>query len=96
MADYRSTCPQRTVIKVHHTTKTWLPVTLTCGHTEQINWTARVGSIIGCTECAKTVNLDIYTVDIRHVDNVAYRTYQLLGQAPFMPDRMPESCCFFT
>ena len=51
MSDYRKTCPQRTIVTVHHTTRTWLPVTLDCGHTNQINWTARVGQTIGCTDC---------------------------------------------
>lgn len=53
MSDYRSTCPKHTVTQVHHTTQTWLPVTLSCGHVERINWTARVGDKIGCFTCAK-------------------------------------------
>lgn len=52
MTTYRDTCPQRKIVTVHHTIQTWLPVTLECGHREEINWTARVGSVIGCTKCA--------------------------------------------
>ncbi len=48
---YRDTCPQRTVIEVHHTVNTWLPVKLSCGHTDRINWTPRLGDSIGCTVC---------------------------------------------
>jgi hypothetical protein len=43
----------RKVIKVHHTIATWLPVTLSCGHVEKIDWTAREGSEIGCIECQR-------------------------------------------
>lgn len=49
---YRDTCPQRVITRVHHTVKTWLPVTLSCGHVERINWTAKEGERIGCTYCA--------------------------------------------
>jgi hypothetical protein len=48
---YRKTCPQRAVTTVHHTIKTWLPVTLSCGHTEQINFTVSEGFVMGCTQC---------------------------------------------
>lgn len=52
--DYRSTCPKRTILAVHHTVATWLPVSLDCGHTERIDWTARLGDHIGCTQCASS------------------------------------------
>lgn len=45
--------PQRTVMIVHHTPATWLPVTLDCGHVERINWTVRVGLTVRCTQCAR-------------------------------------------
>lgn len=58
MTDYRATCPKRTVTEVHHTTRTWLPVTLSCGHIERINWTAHVGDTIGCLTCAECPPLE--------------------------------------
>lgn len=48
-----ASCPQRVIIEVHHTVATWLPVTLSCGHTARVNWTARLGERTGCTECQK-------------------------------------------
>lgn len=51
MSDYRNMCPKRAITEVHHTTQTWLPVTLECGHVEKINWTARIGQVIGCISC---------------------------------------------
>lgn len=50
---YRDTCPKREVVTVHHTIATWLPVTLSCGHREEINYTAHVGHVMGCIACAK-------------------------------------------
>lgn len=51
MSNYQNTCPKRTVITVHHTIQTWLPVTLSCGHVEKVNWTARAGEVMGCISC---------------------------------------------
>lgn len=51
MSNYQNTCPKRTVTIVHHTVQTWLPVTLSCGHVEKVNWTARVGEVMGCISC---------------------------------------------
>lgn len=48
---FRDTCPKRTIVAVTHTIQTTLPVTLNCGHVEYINWTARVGSQLGCVQC---------------------------------------------
>jgi hypothetical protein len=53
MSAYRNSCPQRVVTEVHHTVATWLPVTLSCGHSDRVNWTARVGEQVGCIECQK-------------------------------------------
>lgn len=50
---YRQTCPQRTVVEIHHTVKTRMPVKLDCGHIEEINWTPRIGWKVGCIACAK-------------------------------------------
>jgi hypothetical protein len=50
---YRETCPQRTVQAVQQTIATWLSVSLSCGHKQVVNWTPRVGSVIGCTDCAE-------------------------------------------
>ena len=54
--NYRDTCPQRTVVTIHHTIRTWLPVTLDCGHVETINWTPQVGWKVGCIACAEAAN----------------------------------------
>lgn len=50
---YLESCPQRAVIEIRHTIKTWLPVKLDCGHVEEINWTPRIGSKVGCTACER-------------------------------------------
>lgn len=55
MSTYIDTCPQRAIKEVHHTTQTWLPVTLDCGHTIKINWTARIGQTTGCTTCQHAI-----------------------------------------
>jgi len=50
---YRDTCPQRAVVEIYHTVKTWLPVKLDCGHVETLNWTPQIGWKMGCIACAE-------------------------------------------
>lgn len=54
---FLTSCPQRLITTADFTIGTWLPVTLECGHTSQINWTPRVGeSRTGCIECQRQID----------------------------------------
>ncbi len=54
---------------VRHTIATWLPVTLSCGHTQQINFTVSEGSVLGCTDCAKAPALDWFNQSYDYSSN---------------------------
>lgn len=50
---YQATCPQRRIVSINRTIATWEPVKLECGHDDSVNWTAKIGDILGCTYCQK-------------------------------------------
>ena len=85
--DYRSTCPKRAVIAVHHTIGTWLPIVLDCGHRQLINWTADTGDQVGCLDCG-----DILAVTRSQVQVWSHLAPSdvLERIGAWLPERFPE------